>query len=42
MENLGIIQLVNDTDYKITQMEKGLYQNEFNTVHLTHLYSIIF
>lgn len=32
MENLGIIQLVNDTDYKITQMEKGLYQNEFNTI----------
>lgn len=39
MENLGIIQLVNDTDYKITQMEKGLYQNEFNTIiNLAHSY----
>lgn len=39
MENLGIIQLVNDTDYKITQMEKGLYQNEFNTIiNIAHSY----
>ena len=39
MENLGIIQLVNDTYYKITQMEKGIYQNEFNTIiNLAHSY----
>lgn len=39
MEELNIIQLVKGTDYKITQMEKGLYQNEFNTIiNIAHSY----
>lgn len=39
MEDLEIIPFVNDTVYKITQMEQGLYQNEFNTIiNLAHSY----